>query len=141
MVYFQGLRLKGPIPRLWSGTRKQSKSRCINRLKKYPSLRLRTEGLGLSTERFRRNIGVLTEKEQSLTHWLKRELAPRAKFELATLRLTAGGCKTLNALFGVAYDPEHLKSRVSVGQLWATYLQEKKGSARHNSNSGLRQES
>ncbi len=58
-----------------------------------------------------------TEKEQSLTHWLKRELAPRAKFELATLRLTAGGCKTLNALFGVAYDPEHLESRASVGQL------------------------
>ena len=39
-----------------------------------------------------------------------RDLAPRARFELATLRLTAGGCKTLNALFGVAYDPEHLKS-------------------------------
>jgi hypothetical protein len=29
-----------------------------------------------------------TEKEQPLTHRLKRELAPRARFELATLRLT-----------------------------------------------------
>jgi hypothetical protein len=28
--------------------------------------------------------------------------------------------QTLNALFGVAYDPETLKSRPSVGQLWAT---------------------
>ncbi len=47
----------------------------------------------------------------------KEKLAPRARFELATLRLTAGECKTLNALFGVAYDREHLKSRPSIGQL------------------------
>jgi hypothetical protein len=31
------------------------------------------------------------------------ELAPRARFELATLRLTAGSLKNLSALFGVAY--------------------------------------
>jgi hypothetical protein len=49
-------------------------------------------------------------------------MAPRARFELATLRLTAAGCKTLNALFGVAYDPEHLKSRPSVGQLLGNLL-------------------
>ena len=30
-------------------------------------------------------------------------MAPRARFELATLRLTAEECKNLNALFGVAY--------------------------------------
>src|SRR5882724_7608715 len=50
---------QGPISDCGRGIRKQSKSRCINRLKKYPSIRLRTEGLGLSTERFRRNIEVL----------------------------------------------------------------------------------
>ena len=49
-------------------------------------------------------------------------MAPRARFELATLRLTAGECKTLNALFGVAYDGEHLKSRPSVGQLLGNLL-------------------
>ena len=32
-----------------------------------------------------------------------KEVAPRARFELATLRLTAEVCRTLNALFGVAY--------------------------------------
>jgi hypothetical protein len=53
-------------------------------------------------------------------------LAPRARFELATLRLTAGVCKTLNALFGVAYDREHLKSRPSVGQLLGNLLKRKK---------------
>jgi len=51
----------------------------------------------------------------------KRSLAPRARFELATLRLTAGECKTLNALFGVAYDPDHLKSGPQLGNFWATY--------------------
>ena len=44
-------------------------------------------------------------------------MAPRARFELATLRLTAGECKTLNALFGVAYVQERLESQSSVGQL------------------------
>src|SRR5438270_2785311 len=34
-----------------------------------------------------------------------RYLAPRARFELATLRLTAGGYKPLSAAFGVAYEP------------------------------------
>ena len=38
--------------------RKQSKS-CINRLKKYPSIRLRTEGSCLSTNVFAENIGFL----------------------------------------------------------------------------------
>ena len=52
--------------------------------------------------------------------------APRARFELATLRLTAEGCKTLNALFGVAYDPERLKSRPSVGQLLGNRISEKR---------------
>jgi hypothetical protein len=32
-----------------------------------------------------------------------RELAPRARFELATLRLTAGSSENLSALSGVAY--------------------------------------
>jgi len=45
------------------------------------------------------------------------ELAPRARFELATLRLTAGQCKNLSALFGVAYDREQHKSHPSIGQL------------------------
>src|SRR5207245_10731207 len=35
----------------------------------------------------------------------KKNMAPRARFELATLRLTAGGYKTLSAAFGVAYEP------------------------------------
>src|SRR5438445_6190109 len=34
----------GPILDCGRGIRQQSKSRCINRLKKYPSIRLRTEG-------------------------------------------------------------------------------------------------
>src|ERR1700687_3994530 len=38
--------------------RKQSLSLFIIWLRKSPSIRLRTEGLGLSTERFRRNLGV-----------------------------------------------------------------------------------
>jgi len=42
--------------------------------------------------------------------------------QVATLRLTAGECKTLNALFGVAYDRDHLKSRPSVGQLLGNLL-------------------
>ena len=52
----------------------------------------------------------------------KANLAPRARIELATLRLTTGECKTLNALFGVAYDREHLESRPSVGQLLGNLL-------------------
>src|SRR6266851_4607553 len=43
-----------------------------------------------------------------------------------TLRLTAGECKTLNALFGVAYDREHLKSRPSVGQLLGNLVKRRK---------------
>ena len=35
---------------------------------------------------------------------MKRELAPRARFELATLRLTAEAVKNLSALSGVAYE-------------------------------------
>jgi hypothetical protein len=34
--------------------------------------------------------------------------------------------RTLNALFGVAYDREDLESRPSVGQLWATYLKRRR---------------
>ena len=33
-----------------------------------------------------------------------KDLAPRARFELATLRLTANGNKNLSALSGVAYE-------------------------------------
>src|SRR5712664_2383041 len=43
-----------------------------------------------------------------------------------TLRLTARECKTLNALFGVAYDQERLKSRPSVGQLLGNLLKRRK---------------
>ena len=39
--------------------RKQSKSRYINRLKKCPTIRLRTEGLGFFAEHLRRNIRFL----------------------------------------------------------------------------------
>ena len=55
-----------------------------------------------------------------------KDLAPRARFELATLRLTAEDCRTLNALFGVAYDRERLKSRPSVGQLLGNQLKRRK---------------
>jgi len=34
-------------------------------------------------------------------------MAPRARFELATLRLTAEMVENLNALFGVAYGENH----------------------------------
>ena len=41
--------------------------------------------------------------------------------QVAILRLTAGECKTLNALFDVAYDRDHLKSRPQLGNFWAIY--------------------
>ena len=45
------------------------------------------------------------------------DLAPRARFELATLRLTARECKSLNALFGVAYREKPAILGPSVGIL------------------------
>jgi hypothetical protein len=45
----------------------------------------------------------------SPAHKTQRQIDP-------TLRLQLGIYKTLNALFGVAYDLEHLKSRASVRQ-------------------------
>jgi len=48
---------------------------------------------------------------------LLKELAPRARFELANLRLTADEVKNLNALFGVAYRTNGLIFGASVGQL------------------------
>ena len=46
-----------------------------------------------------------------------RELAPRARFELATLRLTAETSKNLSALPGVAYGVKHSIFSPSVGLL------------------------
>ena len=48
---------------------------------------------------------------------LKKDLAPRARFELATLRLTARECKTLNAFYGVAYREKTAIFGPSVGLL------------------------
>src|SRR5216684_488137 len=67
-------------------------------------------------------FGKQTARMVSHKQFSLEKLAPRARFELATLRLTAGECKTLNALFGVAYDRDHLKSRPSVGQLLGNLL-------------------
>src|SRR5713101_5225539 len=42
------------------------------------------------------------------------------RIRTSNISVNSRGCETLNALFGVAYDREHLESRPSVGQLWAT---------------------
>src|ERR1700682_568702 len=63
------------------------------------------------------------------------EIIVKTEFEFPTFWLKAGECKTLNALFGVAYDREHLKSRPSVGQLLGNLLKRRKagGSKLHPS--------
>ena len=48
---------------------------------------------------------------------MKEKLAPRARFELATLRLTAELFENLTALFGVAYGDSDEFFNLSVGQL------------------------
>src|SRR5882762_4624996 len=55
---------------------------------------------------------------------INRRLALLARFELATLRLTAGlrNCKWL---IRCRLRPAHVKSRPSIGQRWATYRENK----------------
>ena len=52
-------------------------------------------------------------------------MAPRARFELATLRLTAEMVEILNALFGVAYRECRLIISPSVGLLGLPKASEK----------------
>jgi len=55
-----------------------------------------------------------------MADWKANYAISGARFELATLWLTAGGCKTLNALFGVAYDRSTLNPEPQLGNFWAT---------------------
>ena len=50
---------QGPIRDCGRGMRKQSKSRCINRLKKYPSIRLRTEWSSYFARKISQNARLL----------------------------------------------------------------------------------
>jgi hypothetical protein len=60
------------------------------------------------------------EESEKMVDW-KANYAISGLLQTSNPSVNSRGCETLNALFGVAYDREHLKSRPSFEQLWATH--------------------
>src|SRR5712664_1542979 len=87
-------------------------------LKNFPFNNFRTRNFTSHAQAFGREPNALPK----LCNFLRsKRFGSPGRIRTSNISVNSRGCKTLNALFGVAYDRELLESRPSVGQLWATY--------------------